>query len=188
VVALLASAPAQASTYELLYSFRCGTDGAYPFAGLAIDSLNNLYGTTSRGGAYGQGTVFKLSSSGTETVLYSFPGFPTDGYYPASDLVRDSAGDLYGTTSYGGQFGGGTVFEISSAGAESILYSFTGGMDGGNPNGLALNSSGNLFGTTYSGGAHGFGTVFELLRAARRRCCTASRTPAPMDPTRSPGW
>jgi uncharacterized repeat protein (TIGR03803 family) len=163
MVALLASALAHASTYELLYSFRCGTDGAYPFAGLAIDSLNNLYGTTSRGGAYGQGTVFKVSSSGTETVLYSFPGFPTDGYYPASDLVRDSAGDLYGTTSYGGQFGGGTVFEISAAGVESILYSFSGGTDGGNPNGLVLSSSGNLFGTTYSGGAHGFGTVFELL-------------------------
>ena len=153
----------------VLYSFGSNgsTDGATPYGGLVLDSQGNLYGTTELGGTYNLGTVFKIGSSGNETVLYSFTGAATssgttDGAYPLGGLVMDSAGNLYGTTYYGGDLGGGTVFEISPSGTETQLHSFS-GTDGALPIAtLMLDSSNVLWGTTFTGGANYEGTVFKI--------------------------
>ena len=164
-------------TERILYSFAGGTaDGADPNGGLIIDGAGNLYGTTGRGGADGLGTVFEVSATGTERVLHSFVGGPTDGSNPAAGLVVDGAGNLYGTTYGGGASGLGTVFEVSATGTESILYSFAGGpTDGASPDAGLLLDGDILYGTTSSGsfltaqngGAactnnSGCGTVFGL--------------------------
>jgi len=96
-------------------------------------------------------------------VLYSFAGVP-DGQYPFAGLIRDSVGNFYGTTSNGGASGYGTVFKLDAAGHESVLYSFTGGADGGSPQApLLRDNNGNLYGTTFVGGAnYGVGTVFKV--------------------------
>jgi uncharacterized repeat protein (TIGR03803 family) len=151
-------------TYSLLYSFQWGSDGAFPFSGLVRDSSGNLYGTTSYDGQLGYGTVFKITSGGTETVLHSFAGSPSDGQSPQyASLTLDATGNVYGTTAYGGEFGYGTVFEVATTGTESVLYNFTGGADGSQPyGGLVRDGAGNLYGTTVSGGAYGQGVVFTL--------------------------
>jgi uncharacterized repeat protein (TIGR03803 family) len=164
-------------TENVLYAFT-GFNGAYPLAGLLMDSSGNLYGTTSNGGTYGYGVVFELvNSSGTyaETTLYNFGGSPTDGTDPVAGLLMDATGNLYGTTSEDrgpfacGLSSCGTVFELvkTSVGYnEHVLYQFT-GADGANPQaGLIMDASGNLYGTTSSGGAYGFGTVFELINSS----------------------
>ncbi len=150
-----------------LYSFTYGADGGIPLAGLVMDGQGNLYGTASGGGTAGNGLVFELtpSSSGwTEKVLYSFNG-DNDGRYPHAGLVFDAAGNLYGTNFYGGTVDG-TVFELSPGSqgwSETVLYSFTGGADGGEPEaGVILNKAGNLYGTASVGGALGWGCVFRL--------------------------
>jgi uncharacterized repeat protein (TIGR03803 family) len=172
-----AAAPGQ----KVLYAFQGGTDGFYPESGLLLDASGNLYGTTTGGGTLGDGTVFELTPTAngwSETVLYSFQG-GTDGYYPDTNLVMDDAGDLYGTTPYGGTGGCpvsacGTVFELTppvngGPWTESILYSFQDGADGTFPSaGVILDKLGNLYGTTSNGGdfagcsGQGCGTVFEL--------------------------
>ena len=149
-------------------------DGSVPYAGLLFDAAGNLYGATSSGGAYGQGTVFELShkSPGVwkETLLHSF-GNGTDGFGPTG-LIFDTAGNLYGTTWSGGAYGAGTVFQMTpTAGGgwmESVLYSFlNNGVDGYGPNaGVIFDAVGNLYGTTFYGGTDGIGTVFELSPAA----------------------
>jgi uncharacterized repeat protein (TIGR03803 family) len=155
---------------KVLYSFAgIGGDGAFPFYGsLARDSSGNLYGTTNQGGVYtnfclfGCGTVFKVDSSGKETVLYAFTG-PADGFEPYQGLVRDSAGNLYGTNWLGGATGAGTVFKVDPTGTETVLYTFTGPTDGAAPyGGLVRDAKGNLYGTTYGGGSAFWGTVFKL--------------------------
>src|SRR6185369_13063249 len=105
-------------------------DGSAPLAGLGLDAMGNLYGTTANGGASYTGTVFKLDITGKETVLHSFAGAPTDGSKPLAGLVRDKAGNLYGTTEYGGAFNNGTVFKLDAAGNETVLHSFVGGRTG----------------------------------------------------------
>jgi uncharacterized repeat protein (TIGR03803 family) len=163
-------------TETILYSFGIGnSDGAAPFGSLIIDNTGNLYGTTTQGGAYFEGTVFKISAAGAETILHSFGANATDGLVPTASLVRDSAGNLYGTTSQGGANIAGTVFKIDTAGTESILYAFNpGAADGGSPaayTGLIIDSGGSLYGTTGNGGANfkanlqGDGTVFRLSAA-----------------------
>ncbi len=152
----------EAQTYRTLYSFTGGGDGSYPRSDLVMDAAGNLYGTTSEGGASGQGTVFKLDTSGQETVLHSFTGSP-DGAEPSSGLVRDAAGNLYGTTSYGGSSGNGTVFKVDASGNETVLHSFTGGSDGRLPYAApVMDAAGNLYGTTYFGGAGNLGTVYKV--------------------------
>ena len=149
----------------VMHSFAGGTtDGAAPYGPLVVDVSGNLYGTTSSGGPNGAGTVFKLTPTGTETILYSF-GAPLsgDGSSPRGRLAMDAAGNLYGTTFEGGAHYVGTVFEVTPSGTETILYSFTGGTDGGYPfGGVVQDKNGNLYGTTYMAGEDGFGTVFEL--------------------------
>ena len=163
----------QAQTEIVLYNFcpwpySC-TDGCSPQGNLTSDGAGNFYGTTTEGGQ-GGGTVFELSPNGSggwnETVLYS-PGQAGGGGGDLnSDVIFDSVGNLYGTTWGGGAYGNGYVFELSPVGgswAETVVYSFTGGADGGWPvSGLILDPAGNLYGTTGWGGAEGSGTVFEL--------------------------
>jgi len=150
-----------------LYSFTGENDGASPEAGLVQGSDGNFYGTTYGGGADNSGTVFKITTNGTLTTLYSFTG-GNDGANPQAGLVQDSGGNLYGTTSGGGtngvEYGGyGIVFKISPTGALSSLYSFTGGNDGGCPRAaLVRGTDGNFYGTTCQGGTHGQGTVFKM--------------------------
>ena len=141
-----------------LYSFTGGADGAHPYAGLILDSAGNLYGTTYRGGPANAGVVYKVDVAGYETVLYAFTG-GADGGNPYAGVIRDSTGNLYGTTLYGGAANAGVVYELEAAGHETVLYPFTGGADGGNPYaGVIRDSAGNLYGTTHSGGINPFGT------------------------------
>jgi uncharacterized repeat protein (TIGR03803 family) len=150
---------------SVLYSFGAGgaSDGTGPTSSLIQDSDGNFYGTTTSGGAYNQGTVFKISPSGRETWLYSFssngPAPGEDGSTPFAGLILGSDDNFYGTTTAGGAYGYGTVFRISPAGVETVLYSFTAGNqcvnevctpDGGQPLGpLVRGNDGNFYGTTY---------------------------------------
>jgi uncharacterized repeat protein (TIGR03803 family) len=137
-------------------------DGGYPSSVLVQGSDGNFYGTTESGGASGWGTVFKMTPSGAFTSLYSFSG-GNDGGSPIPGLVQAADGNFYGTTYEEGADGYGTVFEITSSGALTTRYSFTGGTDGGNPwGGLMQAADGNLYGTTEDGGTYGFGTVFQI--------------------------
>lgn len=149
-----------AGSGTVLHSFK-GPEGALPLAGLVRDSAGNLYGTVSAGAA-GFGAVFKLDQNGVETVLYSFSGESNDGRGPQTALVRDSAGNLYGTTNYGGTSNVGTVYKVTSSGMETVLHSFTGGSDGEFPSRLTLDSGGNLYGETEQGGLLGFGAIFKV--------------------------
>jgi uncharacterized repeat protein (TIGR03803 family) len=159
---------AQAQTFTVLYNFTGGSDGGYPYGGLIQDANGNLYGTTSAGGASNYGTVFKVTPTGTETVLYSFAG-GSDGKYPYAGVILDSEGNVYGTTYQGGASNDGTVFKVNASGGESVLHSFTGGTtDGCNPgSGLIFDSQGNLYGDTQLCGASNYGTVFEVTPAGQ---------------------
>jgi uncharacterized repeat protein (TIGR03803 family) len=153
-------------TLTTLHSFNSdGIDGVNPLAGLVMDSKGNLYGTTYLGGASNAGVVYRVTPKGKETIVHSFEGGLSDGSGPANmTLVKDSQGNLYGTTAYGGTHGGGTVFKISAQGGYSILYNFGATKtDGINPEaGLTVDPKGNLYGTNISGGKYGIGTVFRV--------------------------
>jgi hypothetical protein len=181
-------------TENMLYVFQGVSkgDGSTPSGGLMIDTAGNLYGVTAYGGTgncillgslVGCGTVYEISPpkqkgrAWKETILYSFPT-SKQGYLPSGNLVFDSAGNLYGATTFGGGKGTtcnnfyqycGVVFELSPSKTkggkwtEKVLHSFAGGTDGANPNGgLALDGEGNVYGTTYAGGNTDWGTAFEL--------------------------
>jgi uncharacterized repeat protein (TIGR03803 family) len=168
----------------VLHTFNGGLDGANPSSVLTFDAQGNIYGTTQNGGSAecggtGCGTVFELSpgSGGTwtETVLYAFCSLSgcADGESPGSGpLVRDSPGNLYGTTRSGGTYNNGVIFKVDINGSETVLYNFTGGADGGGPEaGLASDKAGNLYGTAGIGGdlncaiekEYGCGVVFKLI-------------------------
>jgi uncharacterized repeat protein (TIGR03803 family) len=159
-----------ASKETVLYTFTGGTDGGVPFAGLVWDQAGNLYGTTQLGGdvTCSCGTVFRLDpTTGMETVLYRFTGYPADGAYPSAAVVRDKAGNLYGTTNGGGAYGDGIVFKLNANG-EKVLHTFTGGADGASSVGdLILDGVGNLYATTFFGGGGGFGTAFKLNKSGK---------------------
>jgi uncharacterized repeat protein (TIGR03803 family) len=149
--------------YSVLFSFTGATTGSFPLGGLVLDSAGNLYGDTYFGGNGDYGTVFMLSPSGTETILYSFKA-GKDGKSPAGSLLRDGAGNLYGVTYAGGKTNDGTVFKLSPAGTEHQLHVFAGAPnDGAGPySALIMDAQGNMYGTTSQGGTSDFGTVFEL--------------------------
>ncbi len=221
----------------VLYAFQGGADGASPFARLTADVFGNFYGTTTEGGAGAQGTAFKISSTGQESVIYSWPGggklsdplggvlldkdgnlygttyyggndrcgdfgcgrvfqlvpgrgeivlhafaAGNDGAYPWSDLISDVGGNLYGTTENGGgancsingQSGCGTVFKVTTAGVETVLYAFAGGNGGSFPlAGLVADTTGNLYGTTSQGGATNAGTVFKISSGGKEQTLLA---------------
>jgi uncharacterized repeat protein (TIGR03803 family) len=178
IVFMLFTGTMAASTFKILHEFN-GADGNIPQAGLVFDKGGNLYGTTRSGGTvdYGyDGLVFKLApnadGSWTESVIYSFTR-GLDGASPNGGLIFDAAGNLYGTTSFGGVDSGhcgadcGVVFKLEphsdGSWTESTIYSFTGQPDGANPwAGLAFDHAGNLYGTTLNGGLANAGTVFKL--------------------------
>ncbi len=158
----------------VLHAFSGRFDGKFPRARMAMDGTGNLYGTTSEGGEGcppnrdGCGTVFKIAPDGTESILYAFHG-GSDGSNPTAGLILDDAGNLYGTTLYGGAFGDGVVFALAPDGVETVLHLFTGGIsDGAGPTGsLVSDDQGNLFGVTEFGGgsgceSSGCGTVFKI--------------------------
>jgi uncharacterized repeat protein (TIGR03803 family) len=156
--------------FSTLDAFRGMPHPGFPYGGVIFDSAGNLYGTTYFGGKTGLGSVFKLTNTNgkwTESQLYSFKG-GTDGSNPTSTLVFDAAGNLYGTTSAGGDSNDdGVVFKLtpSSGGKwkESIAHRFSNVPDGANPNyGLTVDKAGNLYGTAPLGGLHNEGAIFEL--------------------------
>jgi uncharacterized repeat protein (TIGR03803 family) len=158
-------------TETVLYTFTGGTDGGGPFAGLVRDDVGNLYGTTAFGGdvTCGCGTVFKLDpTTDKETVLYSFTGYPVDGAQPQASVVRDKVGNLYGVASGGGAYGDGIAFKLDTTGKETLLHTFTGGVDGASSIGeLILDGIGNLYGTTFYGGGREFGVAFKLNKSGK---------------------
>jgi uncharacterized repeat protein (TIGR03803 family) len=145
-----------------LYSFTGGTDGNLPTAGLVQGTDGSLYGTTYEGGEYNDGAIFKITTNGLFTTLYSFTA-GADGYGPWAGLEQGTDGNYYGTTEYGGTNGGGTVFRINPSGSLTTLHSFNDGSDGASPTGgLIQGADGNFYGTTSQGGTNGGGTVFKL--------------------------
>jgi len=179
--------PAQAQTLTVLHDFTAGADGGNPMAGLTMDSAGNFYGTTCgapcQSSPNNAGTVFRLSKKGSAwffTTLYEFRG-GGDGAAPEARVVIGPDGALYGTTINGGASGCGTVFNLKPGPpvspnvvgrwTETVLYSFTCGSDGANPEAeVVFDRAGNLYGTTLYGGQdfgpHGFGVVFELIPSA----------------------
>ena len=154
-------------TETILHDFE-GTDGWGPGGSLLADSRGDLYGTTYVGGGQGDGGVlYELAPDGSYTVLYRFCSRTgcRDGADPLGALIADNSGNLYGTTSYGGADGSGTVFKLTKKGRETVLYSFCsqGCADGYSPSaGLVADASGNLYGTTETGGANGYGVAFKV--------------------------
>jgi uncharacterized repeat protein (TIGR03803 family) len=157
-------------TETVLHGFTGGSDGGKPYAGLLLGKAGVLYGSTGLGGSGGYGTVFQLTPppkggvTWTETVLYNFTG-GADGSYARYGVIADAAGNLYGTTGVGAS-NAGVVFELTPVKTgpwtESVLWSFTGGADGGDTTAGLLLSGGVLYGTTSLGGAYSDGTVFSV--------------------------
>jgi len=190
VLSLFAAPAMRAQTFSVLHYFSGGQDGGVPVAGLTIDAAGNLYGVTEyggnsncySGGYSGCGVAFKVSLHGSDwvlTPLYAFQG-GSDGSYAMADVSIASDGTVYGTTSAGGTgncstgiSGCGTVFHLRPAPNrcravicgwnETVLYRFTGGSDGGDPqSNLLFDNAGNLYGTTYLGGVSSGGVAFEM--------------------------
>jgi uncharacterized repeat protein (TIGR03803 family) len=162
----------------VLHTFFGNPDGSNPYGGLAMDASGNLFGTTPYGGLENCGVVYKLTSRPVapwrEAVVHSFR-CNVDGANPITSLVLDSSGNIFGTATYGGSTGDGTVFELSPSitggYTETLLHTFRGGADGEIPfAGLTMDSSGNLYGTTVAGGnnacAGGCGVVFKLSKSS----------------------
>ena len=157
---------------NVIFDFDGSTGGSNPYGGdIKFDQAGNLYGATYNGGTgcgNGCGIIYKLTPSGgswTETIVHTFTE-GGDGLHPWSGVIIDKDGNLYGTTVYGGAYNFGTIYELSPSGSgwtETILYSFTGGADGGNPYAdLIFDPSGNIYGATTFGGSGGGGTAFSL--------------------------
>jgi uncharacterized repeat protein (TIGR03803 family) len=163
--------PAHAETESVIYNF-CSqefcTDGEFPHAGLTFDKDGNIYGTTTQGGMYVYGTLFKISPQGDETVLYNFcqQDSCADGAQPEAGVIFDQQGNLYGTTLAGGAHGQGVVFKFTPGTGETVLYNFgtkNDSTDGSSPAaGVIFDKKGNLYGTTTAGGKYGMGVVFKL--------------------------
>jgi uncharacterized repeat protein (TIGR03803 family) len=182
ITALCPDPTRAAATLTTLAVFNAA-DGALPRAGLLADAAGNLFGTTATGGATNQGTVFEIAKTAsgyanTPTVLYNFCAQPNcaDGAVP-NGLIADAAGNLFGTTAFGGATNQGTAFEIAKtangyASTPTVLVSFGGTGDTGPIAGLLADAAGNLFGTTFLAGANpgfldeGAGTVFEIAKTA----------------------
>lgn len=184
------SVPASSANYKIVYSFAGGQDGAIPHASLVRGGRRTLYGTTFGGGSYscttdfqGCGTVFSVTLSGAEKVLYRFGG-PPDGNNPNAGLI-DVKDTLYGTTSFGGGycFGTvyadcGTVFSITPSGAEKVLHTFGGDPGGAYPYASLIDVNGTLYGTTSGGGTYyGYGTVFSITTGGTQKVVYTFRAP-----------
>ena len=145
---------------SVVASFR-GINGSAPYSGLLQASDGLFYGTTTGGGTYGQGIVFRMTPDGALTTLHSFN--TEDGAVPYGALIQATEGDLYGMTSIGGASNAGTIFKITLAGELTVLHSFVPATEGESPNGsLFQATNGDLYGVTSAGGAYGKGTIFKL--------------------------
>lgn len=179
--AMVAIAPTAATqTLTVLHNFTGGADGDGPFAGVTLDQQGRIYGTATLGGSHSQGAVYRLvhqSGGWVFSPLYDFGSQQHDGNQPYARVLIGPNGLLYGTTYYGGAENAGTVFSLQPPATtcksficpwiETVLYSFTGGADGGNPylGDLAFDAVGNIYGTTAYGGSSGYGVVFKLARS-----------------------
>jgi uncharacterized repeat protein (TIGR03803 family) len=162
VLGLRTAQSAQTHGLTVLYNFSGSSDGGDPYATLIRDRAGNLYSTADYGGTAFAGVVFKVAPDGTETALYNFSG-GADGAQPLSALVRDTAGNLYGTTTMGGSANAGVVFKVDPAGTETVLHNFVGGTDGTTPTGgLLEDKAGNFYGTTSQGGTSNAGVLFKI--------------------------
>lgn len=145
-------------------------EGAYPWGGVAFDQEGNMYGVLAHNGPAGYGTIYKLTHSGLgwiETNLHGFT-YGNDGAIPQGGLTVDPAGNVFGTTIYGGSGSGGIAFEETNSGGHwthKVLHSFSGGIGLGSYDKMAMDSAGNLYGTTFGDGAYNSGTVFELVHS-----------------------
>jgi len=164
---------------SVLYAFQGGNDGITPVGDLVADESGNLYGETAYGGSYsgsncdisGCGTVFEVLPDGTKLTLYEFQA-GSDGASPGGGVIRDGAGNIYGTTGGGGGSGCGgsgcgTVFKLAPDGTESVLYAFQGGADGAGPIGIIRDTGSNFYGATAGGGncpshQNDCGTIYTL--------------------------
>jgi uncharacterized repeat protein (TIGR03803 family) len=164
-------------TYTVLHAFKGNAEDGYaPVSGVVQDARGNLYGETPYGGADGQGTVYRLTANGKETVIHEFTGGADGGYPTGGELAIDAGGRLFGTASQGGNLsacggaGCGVVFTMSRRGTEEVLYAFQNGLDGSTDGaypreGVVRDAGGRIFGMTQGGGAAGFGMVFELSKS-----------------------
>jgi uncharacterized repeat protein (TIGR03803 family) len=169
---VLPFAPAHAESYSVLYAFQGGTDGEYPAASVVFDKAGNLYGTTYSGGGHecGQGsscgTIFKITPTGKETVLYAFTG-GSDGAFPDAPLTPGRKGAFFGTT-FGGGACCGTAFELKANGTFKALYEFVSGNGGADPKGPVLKKGKSYVGTAFAGGSSscldGCGVIYGLAR------------------------
>lgn len=161
----------QGGTLTTLYSFADPlvdpNDGQTPNGTLLVDSAGNLYGTTTGGGVNNGGTIFKMTTGGSRTWLYSLDSTLGEGLVPTAGLVMDSAGNFFGTTSSGGMYGDGTVFKVTAAGVLTVVYAFNSTVgDGKTPYAeLVLDGFGSLYGTCSAGGVNTFGTVFKVTQS-----------------------
>jgi uncharacterized repeat protein (TIGR03803 family) len=163
VLVFARAASAQQPYFDVLHPFTDGVDGASPYAALIQATDGNFYGTAYDGGTAGVGTVFKMTPTGTLSVLHEFTGGTTEGANPAAALVQSTDGNLYGTTQEGGAFNVGTVFKVTTSGNLTTLHEFIGGADGASPEAALIQATdGNFYGTTSSGGTGGGGTVFKM--------------------------
>jgi uncharacterized repeat protein (TIGR03803 family) len=156
-------------TFALLHDFGVDPgppmDGRTPLAGLRLDGLGNLYGTTQSGGDFFQGTVFTSTvDGGSYAPVHVFGSVPDDGGAPVAAVTLDGSGHVFGAASQGGSGGQGIIFKAGPGPAYSILHAFS-GPDGSTPSGaVAVDASGNVYGTTLQGGASNFGNVFKIAR------------------------
>ena len=153
---------------QMIYFFQNGNDGSTPDSLLIIDPAGNLYGMTQFGGFESCGTVFKLSpkTGGTwsKHTLHEFTGDP-DGCGPFLNMVRDSVGNFYGVTEGGGSMDNGAIFQITPAGKEQTLFSFSGGNDGSDPRSLIMGpTERSFFGVTFGLGGNSSGVLFEVSK------------------------
>ncbi len=148
----------------IIYSFTGGPDGSYPEGTLFRDSVGRLYGTTLYGGAFGQGEIFEIDTSGNETTLYSFTG-GTDGASPVGGLVQDASGNFYGTAPAGGNFGLGVIFKLDAQNTFSVLHHFANVLDGEFPSAeLTIDTAGRLYGAAQGATACGTSTCGLVFR------------------------
>jgi uncharacterized repeat protein (TIGR03803 family) len=142
---------------------------ATPAAGLTLGTDGNFYGVSAHGGAYQeQGAFFRFTPEGAQAMLYSFGARHDDAIEPDATLIRGVDGNFYGTSAAGGNYGQGTVYKITPAGVETVLFSFSAGAGNGPATpmgGMIQGPDGNFFGTTRAGGANGTGVVFKLTPA-----------------------
>ena len=155
----------QAGAFTSLYSFPGGTSGANPYSPLIQGANGVFYGTTSAGGASGDGTIFRMTTTGTAAFLYSFEG-GADGMNPYASLLQGTDGNFYGTTDEGGSDTNGSIFKMTVNNIVTPVYGFTDGTDGANPTaGLVQAPDGLYYGTALNGGSYGVGTVFSVSAA-----------------------